>query len=66
MVYDVTNPAAPSYVTYINSRSLTTGDRGPEGVLFISAKDSPTGQALLVTGNEISGTTAIFRIDLLR
>lgn len=66
MVYDVTNPAAPSYVTYVNSRSLTTGDRGPEGVLFISAKDSPTGQALLVTGNEISGTTAIFRIDLLR
>ncbi len=38
---------------------LAVGDLGTEGVLFISAKDSPTGQALIVTANEISGTTTI-------
>lgn len=66
MVYDVTTPTAPLFVTYVNSRSGATGDLGPEGVLFIPAKDSPTRQPLLVTGNEISGTTAIYRIDLVR
>ena len=66
MVYDVTIPTAPRYVTYLNSRSGTVGDLGPEGVLFIPAKDSPTRQPLLVTGNEVSGTTALYRIDLVR
>lgn len=64
MVYDVSTPTAPTYVTYINSRTGATGDRGPEGLAVISAKDSPTGQPLLVVGNETSGTTAIYRINL--
>ena len=64
MVYDVTQPAAPSFTTYINSRSGTTGDRGPEGLALIPAKHSPNGNPLLVVGNEISGTTAIYSIQL--
>jgi hypothetical protein len=46
---DVPNPAA--------------GDLGPEGILFIEAKDSPNRKPLVVVGNEISGTTTIYQID---
>jgi len=65
MVYDVTNPTAATYVTYLNTRTAITGDRGPEGLTFIPANRSPNGSPLLVVANEISGTTAIFRINLV-
>lgn len=64
MVYDVTNPAVPVHVTYINTRTGATGPRGPEGLLIIPAAKSPSGVPLLVVGNEISGTTSIFEIRL--
>lgn len=64
MVYDVTNPAAPTFAHYLNTREGAKGDRGPEGLTVISAKDSPNGQPLLVVGSETSGTTAIYRIRL--
>jgi hypothetical protein len=41
-----------------------TGDRGPEGLAFIAADKSPNGKPLLVVGNEVSGSTAIFQINL--
>lgn len=70
MVYDITDPANSSFVQYINPRDFsgdagagTAGDLGPEGLTFISAEDSPTGEALLVVSNEISGTTSIFAIE---
>ena len=64
MVYNVSNPTAPVYVTYLNTRTGTTGDRGPEGLTFISAAQSPNGKPLLIVGNEVSGTTAIFQVNL--
>lgn len=67
MVYDVTNPAAASFVTYLNTRTPATdatSDRGPEGLTFISAADSPNGKPLLIVGNETSGTTAVLQINL--
>jgi len=64
MVYDVSTPTAPAFVTYLNTRTGATGDRGPEGLLLIDAKDSPNGKPLLIVGNEISGTTAVFQINL--
>ena len=69
MVYNVTDPYAPTFVQYVNNRNFagdaeagTAGDLGPEGLLFIDAIDSPIGTPLLVVGNEVSGTTTIFQI----
>ena len=69
IVYDVTDPYQPMFVQYVNNRDFagdaeagTAGDLGPEGILFISASDSPIGTPLLVIGNEVSGTTTIFSV----
>jgi hypothetical protein len=64
MVYDVSNPASASFVTYLNARTGETGDRGPEGLTLIKAADSPNGRPLLIVGNETSGTTAVLQINL--
>ena len=73
LVYDITNPAAPTRVDYLNTRDewvtdppslATVGDLGPEGLVFIPAAQSPNGRPLLVVGNEVSGTTAILQINL--
>lgn len=73
VVYDVSDPAAPSFVQYVNNRNFTAapdtpkaGDLGPEGLIFISAQDSPSGRPLVVIGNEISGTTTIYEIKSTR
>ncbi|MDO3380965.1 choice-of-anchor I family protein [Gilvimarinus algae] len=74
MIYDITDPEAPVFMDYFNAREDwatedaesildTIGDLGPEGLVFISAEDSPTDEALLVVGNEVSGTTAVYQID---
>jgi hypothetical protein len=69
MVYDVTNPAAPAFQWYESSRDFTkpvmdpaSGDLGPEGVRYVKAADSPNREPLLIVGNEISGTTAVFQV----
>lgn len=41
----------------------SVGDLGPEGLDFIAADDSPTGIPMIVTGNEVSGTTTLFTLD---
>ena len=81
MVYDVTDPAAVSYVNYINSRDFTSvvpgseeyddgeldkwvtgGDVAPEGLAFIPAAESVTGEALLLAACEVSGTVAVYEL----
>ncbi|MDX1912399.1 MAG: choice-of-anchor I family protein, partial [Saprospiraceae bacterium] len=69
MVYDVTNPVAPEYVQWINTRatgSAAGGDLGPEGILFIPKAESPNQRDLLVVSNEISGTISVFEINIDR
>ncbi|WP_229055092.1 choice-of-anchor I family protein [Aeromicrobium sp. Leaf350] len=41
----------------------SAGDLGPEGLTFVKAADSPTGQALVIVGNEVSGTTTFFGVS---
>lgn len=41
------------------------GDLGAEGLTFVSAKNSPNGENLLLVGNEVSGTTTVFQVDSL-
>ncbi|GAB4541134.1 MAG: hypothetical protein Tsb0014_32820 [Pleurocapsa sp.] len=66
-VYDVTDPAASSFVQYINPIDEETGDAidlAPEGLKFIPAEDSPNNEPLLVVTNEVSGTTTIYQVDV--
>ncbi len=64
MVYKITNPNAPSYIEYVNTR-FSNGDISPEDMIFIPAGDSPSGKPLLVVANSVSGSTAIFEITEL-
>lgn len=73
MIYDITNPNSPRFVQYVIDRDFTAdvdtaeaGDLGPEGMHFVDAKDSPNGKPMLIVGNEVSGTTAIYTIDILK
>jgi hypothetical protein len=72
VVYEVTDPAAPRFVDYVNTRVFglavpanleSAQDLGPEGVLVVNEHDSPTGAPLLIVANEVSGTTRIFEIS---
>ncbi|MEM9030747.1 MAG: calcium-binding protein, partial [Pseudomonadota bacterium] len=69
MVYDISNPSAPKFATYIfsadpkgDAENGTAGDIAPEGLKFIAADVSPTGQAILVVANEVSGSTTAFEL----
>ncbi|NUN66996.1 bifunctional metallophosphatase/5'-nucleotidase (plasmid) [Pseudanabaena biceps] len=55
-VYDVTNPTSPTFVQYLN----TPEDRRTEGLIFVTATDSPTGKPLVITASEDSNTVAVF------
>jgi hypothetical protein len=75
MVYDVTVPTQTTFVQYINTRDFAIGqdstadhtraDLGPEGLCFVAGDESPDpqGRPLLLVGNEVSGTTAIYVIE---
>ncbi len=63
LMYDLTNPAAPKFVQWLqNTTDLTNGDISPEGLTFVPAAQSPTGQSLLVAGHEVSGTVSVWEI----
>lgn len=64
MVYDVTDPADPTFSQYLNSRDfgvpVAQTDAGPEVVGFVEATRSPTRMPLVTMSNEISGTVLFY------
>ncbi|QJC53909.1 hypothetical protein HGI30_21865 [Paenibacillus albicereus] len=74
MAYDVTSPAEARFVSYVNTRDFGESggenamntDSAPEGLEFIAASDSPTGQPLLLVAHEVSGTVAVLQLETTR
>lgn len=69
MVYDITNPMSPSFVSYYLNRNFSVdaddanaGDLGPENLVFIPDTLSPNGKPLLLCANEVSGTLSIYEV----
>lgn len=75
LVCDITDPHNVSMSGFALNRDFSVefdpdnltnvaaaGDLGPEGLDFVPADKSPTGQPLLVVANEVSGTTTIYQV----
>lgn len=63
MVYDITDPTAPVYVDYKNTRNLAGGgDNGAEGIIYVSAAASPTNSPIVILANETSSTLTFYRV----
>ena len=71
MVYDISDPDNAVYADYLNVRGFSEtvkdlsklGDLGPEGICTISAENSPTGNAMILVANEVSGTVTVAQIE---
>jgi Ca2+-binding RTX toxin-like protein len=59
VVYDVTDPANARFVSY---KPATAQDFAPETVQFVAGAANATGQPLLLSANEGSGTTTLYRV----
>lgn len=55
LVYDVTNPVNPKFL-----QVLRTGD-APEGIIFVSANESPDKKSMLIVSSEKDGVVKIFQ-----
>lgn len=67
---DITNPANPAVIKWEQMLPLSNIVPGalmqtwsPEGLLFIDAKESPNGKALVLTSYEVSGSLSIHQIE---
>jgi DNA-binding beta-propeller fold protein YncE len=69
-VYDVTNPFDAFFADYVINRDLTEGstandvigDLAPESIIFVEGEFSATGEALIIVGNEVSGTVSVYQV----
>jgi hypothetical protein len=65
-----TNPFDAFFADYVINRNLTEGltaadiigDLAPESLFFVDAADSATGEALVIVGNEVSGTISVYQV----
>lgn len=65
MVFDVTDPLAPTFVEYETSTfdpNNVEGDRGPEGFETVASADSPTGAPLVLATYELSSSLRVFEV----
>jgi hypothetical protein len=70
VIYELADPGNPRYVAQFVNRdyaaatnTAAAGDLGPEGIAFVSERDSPTGKALILVANETSGTTTVWEVQ---
>jgi alkaline phosphatase len=61
-VFDVSDPANPAYVNYINGD--LHGNISPETIAFIPAADSTSGKAQILIAYEGDGNTAVYDVAL--
>lgn len=59
---DVTNPRKPTVLDVLPT--APDGDVGPEGMQFVSAEESPAGEALLIAAYEVSGSVSVYRVRI--
>ncbi|MFC4336225.1 choice-of-anchor I family protein [Salininema proteolyticum] len=69
LVYDISDPVSPEYVRYVSDRDFSiepgtgdAGDLGPESLKFVAGEDSPSGDSMLIVGNEVSGSTTLYTV----
>ena len=62
MIYDITDPANAAFVDYIDA--FADGNIGPEVIKFIPGSETASGLPQLAVAFEISGTTAIYELEL--
>ncbi|WP_336776983.1 choice-of-anchor I family protein [Paenibacillus sp. MMO-58] len=74
MTYDVTDPEHPQFANYTNTRVFKDADNkvnldtdtGPEGIEFIPASVSPTGQPLVLVAYEVGGKVGIYQLNVTK
>jgi uncharacterized protein YjiK/2',3'-cyclic-nucleotide 2'-phosphodiesterase (5'-nucleotidase family) len=59
LMFDVTNPAAVTFAGGL----VRSGDLNPEGLVVVSAADSPTGKPLLLVASEVSQSLTVFELN---
>jgi len=71
MIYDLTDPANPQFVLYELNREFSkpandasSGDLGLSSMEFVPAIVSPTGYALLLVANEVSGSVSTYEMGI--
>lgn len=60
VMFDITDPTSPVFLEWVR----VPGQISPEGLTFVPASKSPTNEPLLLVAHEISGTTAVFRVQV--
>lgn len=69
VVFDISAPRAPTLIKWIQMLPITSTPAAqatawsPEGVIFISAENSPNGKPLVISSYELSGSLAIHQIE---
>ncbi|WP_066220518.1 choice-of-anchor I family protein [Formosa haliotis] len=66
MTYDITDPSNPTFIKYINNRTIGDSegsDLGPEGIIYIAPEDNSLGTGLVVLSNEVSSTVSVYSLD---
>jgi hypothetical protein len=65
MIFNVDVPTNPVFVGYANNRSTSVSgpDLGAEGIIFIPAAQSPSGNDILILANEVSSTLSVYQIN---